>query len=123
MLPDNVFFKGNIPVGMSLAICPSPYVVVDVDVHNVNGFENIPSDIFEELENTFHYETKSGGEHYWICYTGKKELLNKSTSLGIDLRTEKGYVRYNHSDDIQSCTKKIKKSSLKLNKWMEDLFS
>ncbi len=130
MLPDNIFFEGVIPQGYDLAVCPSDNIVIlDVDVkNNKNGFENIPSNILKELNQTFYYNTKSGGRHYWIKYTGNKILLNKSTKYGLDLRVAegkyaKGYVKYYHNDDIRNCLFLIKNSEEEVNYFLEKLFS
>lgn len=130
MIPDNTFFEGEVPEGYALAVCPSQNIVIlDVDVKNgKNGFENIPMLILMELDNTFYYDTKSGGRHYWIRYTGKEVLLNKSTDLGLDLRIGAtkdncgGYVKYYHNKDIRECEHLIKNSSTYMIKWLEKLF-
>jgi len=130
LIPNNTFFEGNIPEGYTLAVCPSESIVIlDVDVKNgKNGFENIPLKILAELENTFHYNTRSGGAHYFINYTGKEVLMNTSTKYGLDLRIGSkknnagGYVKYNHNIDIRECLHLIKESSEELNKFLESLF-
>jgi hypothetical protein len=131
MLPDNTFYEGIIPEGYALAVCPSDNIVI-LDVDNKNGkcgWENIPHVINIELNETFHYFTKSGGAHYWIKYTGNKVLKNTSTKLGLDLRigtkglNSGGYVKWHHNKDIRECVHLIKKSSENLNKWLEKLFS
>lgn len=130
LIPDETYFEGTIPEGYALAVCPSANIVI-LDVDNKNGkcgYENIPMLIQMELDNTFHYKTKSGGAHYWVEYTGNKELLNTSTKYGLDLRigakpgNAGGYVKYHHNIDIRECRHLIKKSSDKLNKWLESLF-
>lgn len=130
-LPDNVFFEGVVPEGYSLAVCPSGNIVI-LDVDNKNGkcgFNHIPSDIYFEIRETFNYETKSKGAHYWIEYTGGKTLKNTSTEYGLDLRIGAkkgncgGYVKYHHSVDIRECVHLIKPSSENLNRWLEELFS
>lgn len=126
MLPEGIFFEGKVPEGYSLAVCPSDnFIVVDVDVHDggENGFENIPDDIFEELEASLCYNTKSGGTHYWLKYTGNKPLANKASGKGIDLRTDRGYVVWYHDQDIRNVINEIKESSPKMNNWLESLFS
>lgn len=125
-LPDEVYFEGNIPTGYSLAISPSSnYVVIDVDVHNdeINGFDNVPKTILRELNNTLNYPTKNKGRHYWVEYTGNKVLANKTSGLGIDLRTNKGYVVWYLNDDVRQYLHTINKTSTKLNNWLEKLFS
>lgn len=132
LIPNNTFFEGNIPEGYTLAVCPSENIVIlDIDVKNdKNGFEFIPLKILSELEETFHYSTKSGGAHYWIKYTSDKPLKNCSTKYGLDLRIGKnentnnngGYVKYVHTEDIRNCVHLIKESSIELNKFLESLF-
>jgi hypothetical protein len=131
MLPDNIFFEGVIPEGYDLAVCPSGnYIVLDVDVKgDKNGFEHIPSYFKAQLDTSFYYDTKSGGRHYWLEYTGDKYLLNKATKYGLDLRVGAkgknagGYVKYVHPVDIRQCIHLIKKTSPDLNEWLEGLFS
>lgn len=123
MIPDNIFFEGDVPDGYSLAISPSDnYIIVDVDNHKVNGFENIPEYIQEELNKTLNYPTKNNGRHYWLQYTGNEHLKNKSTKLGIDLRTKSGYVVWYLDKDIRAYQDKIKTTSTILNNWLEKLF-
>lgn len=124
-LPDETYFKGKVPEGYSLAICPSQGdIIVDVDIkEHVNGLLNIPTYILEELENTLHYTTKSGGKHFWLHYTGNKELINRSTELGLDLRTHKGYVVWYHYQTIQNVYDQIKNTSEEVNDWLEKLFT
>ena len=129
MIPDNTFFEGTVPEGYALAVAPSDnYIILDVDEKNgKSGHSHIPLNIYNELLETFNYKTKSGGSHYWIKYTGDKTLLNKATSLGLDLRVAKGsyamgYVKYPHSVDIRQCIHLIKESSPELNVWLESLF-
>lgn len=125
MLPDNTFFEGKLPEGYSLAVSPSGnYIVIDVDMHgDINGYENLPKHLFEELENTLTYKTKGGGQHFWFKYTGDKILANKASGLGIDLRTNKGYVVWYHENDIRDVIDLIKDTSEEMNKWLETLFS
>lgn len=126
MLPDNIFFEGNVPEGYSLAVCPSGnYIVIDVDMHgDINGFDNLPIDLHEELENTLWYKTKNNGVHYWFEYTGYLPLANKASGGGIDLRTRKGYVVwYPKNKDIRECLSEIKQTSPDMNDWLEGLFS
>lgn len=127
MLPDNVFYEGNVPEGYSLAVSPSEnYIVIDVDVdlkNNKNGFLNIPSSLKIELDNTFNYITKRGGRHYWFKYTGEKSLGNKTSVYSIDLRTNKGYVVWYPKQDVRECLHLVNKTSKKLNVWLEELFS
>lgn len=124
-IPDNYFFEGEIPEGYSLAVCPNnPYVILDIDVrNNISGFDAIPRHILNEIENSLNYFTKNNGKHYWLEYTGNKQLMNRSTKFGIDLRTEKGYVKWYLDCDIRDCISKINKTSSNLNRWLEDLFS
>lgn len=93
-LKDETYFEGEIPDGYSLAVSPTEgYIIVDVDVTpDKNGFANIPFSIRGELECTFNYKT-TRGRHYWLKYTGKEELANKTSNQSIDLRTHKGYVK------------------------------
>jgi hypothetical protein len=125
MLPDNVFFEGEVPEGFSLAVSPSRnYIVIDVDTHgDINGFDNLPHLIQMELSKSLTYPTKNDGRHYWMIYTGSKELANKTSGLGIDLRTNKGYAVWYKKEDIRECLHLIKPTSEKLNKWLEKLFS
>lgn len=130
LLSDETYFEGKVPEGYDLAVCPSDNIIIlDVDVKNgKNGYEFIPDYIIWQLEDTFHYDTKSGGGHYWIEYTGNKILANKATKYGLDLRvgatdySAGGYVRYQHNVDIRECKHLIKKSSNELNEWLESLF-
>lgn len=122
-LPDNTFFKGNIPEGYKLAVSPSGnYIVIDVDNHNANGFDNIPSDILEELEKTFNYNTKNNGKHYWLEYTGILTLPNKSSGLDIDLRTSKGYAVWYSAQNVEDMIPLMNKTSPNLNYWIENMF-
>jgi hypothetical protein len=125
MLPNNTFFEGEIPDGYSLAVSPSGnYIVIDVDTHgDINGFHNLPHLIQIELSESLNYPTKNNGRHYWMLYTGNKELANKTSGLGIDLRTNKGYVVYYPKNDIRDQLHLIKLTSIHMNKWLEKLFS
>lgn len=131
LLPDNTFFEGKVPEGYKLAISPSDNIVIlDVDFKNgKNGYIHIPENIKEELDLSFNYKTNSGGAHYWLCYTGSRKLMNKSTTLGLDLRigskqgNNGGYVKYNHTEDIRECLYLIKNTSPDMNSWLEDLFA
>lgn len=124
MLPDNTFFEGETPEGFSLAVTPSEgYVIIDVDRHgDIDGFDNIPDNLKYELSQTLHYTTKNNGMHYWIKYSGNDVLANKSSNLGIDLRTHKGYVVWYPKSDVRDMIKDINNSSDNLNKWLEKLF-
>lgn len=124
MVPDETYFEGNIPEGYGLAICPhSPYVILDIDRHgDVNGFDNIPSFIAEELRRSFKYPTKNNGWHVWLRYSGDKNLLNKTSGLGIDLRTSNGYVKWYLKGDIRDYIHKVNETSPQLNQWLESLF-
>lgn len=124
-IPNETYFEGDIPDGFSLAVSPSEgYIVIDVDRHgDINGFDNIPKKLFNELESTLQYNTKHNGCHYWFKYTGNKPLGNKTSGLSIDLRTHKGYVVYYPKNDIREQLYLIKETSKELNKWLEKLFS
>ncbi len=130
MVPNNTFFEGAIPKGYALAVAPSEnYIVLDVDNKNGKcGFDFIPFNIMDELYDTLNYNTKSGGAHYWIKYTGNKILLNTSTKYGLDLRigakpgNAGGYVKWHHNVDIRQCIHLINESSSELNIWLESLF-
>ena len=124
-LPENVFFEGKLPEGYSLAVSPSVnYIVVDVDKHgDTSGFENIPHLIQMELDKTFNYPTKNNGKHYWLMYSGNKPLGNKTSGLGIDLRTKKGYVVWYPEIDVRDCLHMINSTSEQMNFWLERLFS
>jgi len=141
----NTEFKGNLPNGYNLAINPTPgIIIVDVDVDdekNKNGFKNIPgyyqgNSIFEELCETYHYPTKRCGQHFWLKYTGNKNLLNSASNQSIDLRigptiinneivNNGGYAIYYpaiNGDNINNHLSEIKETSLMLNEWIEKLF-
>lgn len=124
-LPQNTFFEGTVPENYNLAICPSDnYIVIDVDKHDSkNGFNNIPFELLNELNNTLNYNTKNNGKHYWFKYTGNKPLANKTSGLGIDLRTNKGYVVFYPKTDIRKQLHLINDTSNALNKWLESMFS
>lgn len=125
MLKDESYYEGKVPEGYSLAICPSEgYIVVDVDVSDKkNGFDNIPEHLKKELDSTLNYPTKRLGRHYWFRYSGNEILANKTSNQGIDLRTHNGYVVWYSKGDIRNKLHKIKKTSKKMNGWLEDLFS
>ena len=133
-IPSGYYFEGEIPEGYNLAVSPTDeYIVVDVDCKNgKDGFENIPMVILVELNESYHYNTKSGGAHYWLKYTGTGLLKNTSTKYGIDLRIGAkdgncgGYVKYwpaISGDDIRNHIEEIKGTSLIMNEWLEKLFS
>lgn len=124
MLPENVFFEGEVPKGYSLGVSPSgKYIVVDVDVHgDINGFDNIPEYLKDELNRTLNYKTKNKGQHYWFLYTGDKKLANRTSGKGIDLRTNKGYVVWYLKKDIRKCLDEINETSVVMNHWLESLF-
>jgi hypothetical protein len=124
MLPENVFFRGSIPEGFSLAVSPSDnYVVVDIDMHgDINGFDNVPDNLFKEMTQTIHYNTKNSGMHAWLKYTGAKKLANKPSGFGIDLRTDRGYAVWYPTRDFKECIPEIKNTSLEMNVWLEELF-
>jgi hypothetical protein len=125
MLPSETYFEGTVPEGFSLAVSPSEgYVIIDVDRHgNIDGFDNIPEHLQSELDSTLSYATKNNGKHYWFKYTGGNYLANKTSSLGIDLRTSKGYVIWYPKENVKDCMPDVKESSATLNKWLEKLFS
>lgn len=124
-LPDNTFFEGELPNGFNLAVTPSKgTIIIDVDQHgDISGFDNIPYLIQIELDQTFNYNTKNNGKHYWFNYTGNKELANKTSGLGFDLRTNKGYVVYYPKNDIREQMHLVRETSENLNKWLEKHFS
>jgi len=123
-LPDNVFFEGKIPEGYKLAISPHDnYIIIDVDRHGaVDGFENIPPYLKDEFSNTLNYPTKNNGGHYWFKYTGNKPLANKASALGIDLRTNRGYVVWYPKGDVRDHMDEINDASAELNHWLENNF-
>jgi len=128
MLPHGVYFefKGKLPSSYSLAVCPSAHhIVVDVDRHGkIDGFDNVPLHILEELQKSLNYPTKNNGRHFWLESTSKKELANKASGLGIDLRVgNKGYVVWYPEEDPRDCMELVKKSSVQMNDWLESLFS
>lgn len=122
-IPDGYFFEGEIPEGYSLAVCPGKgYIVLDVDRKgDIYGLDNIPAHILRRLESSFNYPTKSG-RHFWLKYTGKNKLLNKTTKYGLDLRTDVGYVRWYPEEDIRNVLDKISPTDRVLNNWLNDLF-
>lgn len=124
IIPDETYFEGSIPEGFSLAVCPNaPYIILDIDRHgDIDGFKNIPLDIGIQLTNHFKYTTKNKGMHVWLKYSGDKELMNKASKLGIDLRTHKGYVKWYLEKDIRHYIDQIKPTSKLLNDWLESLF-
>ncbi len=125
-LKNESYFEGEVPEGYSLAINPSDnYIIIDIDNHNdIQGIKNIPLLLVNELLNYhFKYNTKNNGVHIWVKYTGQKNLINKSSSLGIDLRTSKGYVVWYLDKDIRPYKHLIKDTSSELNIWIESLFS
>lgn len=123
-IPENIYFEGKVPEGYQLAVSPSgSYVVLDVDKHGeVNGFDNIPQYIKDELDQTFNYPTKNNGRHYWLYYTGAEELLNKTSGLSLDLRTSKGYVVFYPDGDIRQYQHLIHTTTTTMNSWLESLF-
>jgi len=92
-IPHGIYFQGEVPEGYKLAVCPSKdTIIVDVDVHGEpNGYDNLPDFVLNACRYTLHYKTKSGGLHIWLKYPDH-QLLNKTSGLGMDLRTNKGYV-------------------------------
>lgn len=125
MLPNETYFEGTVPKGYSLAVSPSDnFIVVDVDKHgNINGFENVPRNIMDELIRSFCYITKNNGFHFWLKYSGNKILANKTSGLGIDLRTNKGYVVWYPKRDVRNCLSEVNLTTEILNNWLEELFS
>jgi len=125
LLPNDTYFIGNVPEGYYLAVSPSDkYIVVDIDNKPKGcGFDHIPLEIMDELEQSLHYTTKSRGMHVFLLYTGDKNLINRTSNIFVDLRTSKGYVRYYHSVPIQECMHLIKETSKDLNLWIENLFA
>lgn len=134
LIPKDTHFIGDVPEGYYLAVSPSDEktVIIDVDVKNgKNGYNHIPLEIIDELEQSFWYHSKSGGGHYYFHYTGNKLLRNGTTNFGIDLRigpnkatgNAGGYVRYYHNVPIQECMHLIKETSKDLNLWIENLFA
>ena len=125
MIPDEIYFEGEIPQGFSLAICPNdPYIILDIDKHDeINGFDNIPKHLEKELfDNHFNYLTKNNGLHVWLKYSGNEKLKNKASGQGIDLRTSKGYVVWYKDKDIRNYINQVKITSKELNNWLEKLF-
>jgi hypothetical protein len=125
MLPDGTYFEGTVPEGFSLAVSPSKgTVIIDVDRHGkIDGFDNIPESLNFELSQTLSYPTKNNGVHYWFDYTGTKPLGNKTSGVGIDLRTNKGYVIWYPKGDVRHYMLAVKPSSKEMNTWLEKLFS
>ena len=137
----DTYYFGELPKGFNLAINPTPgIIIVDVDIDEEkgkNGFGNIPTNILIELHNSYHYDTKRGGSHIWLKYSGNKELLNKASNQSIDLRVgpkvvdnkivnNGGYAIYypaNQGDDIRNHLDEIKETSEEMNKWLEQLFT
>lgn len=124
MIPDETYFEGSVPKGYGLAICPhNPYIILDIDNHgDIVGMDNIPIKLKKEIFSTFGYNTKSG-YHAWFKYSGKKHLMNKTSGLGIDLRTSNGYVKWYLDGDIRNYIHLVKETSVNNNKWLEKLFS
>lgn len=124
LIPQETYFEGSIPEGYGLAISPhNPYIILDIDNHgDINGLDNIPDTIKSILNDHFQYKTKNNGLHVWLKYTSDKELMNKTSGLGIDLRTHKGYVKWYLDKDIRSYIHLIKDTDDILNKWLEELF-
>ena len=126
LLPDETFFEGPLPEGYSLAVMPSQgVIVVDIDRHGtIDGFDNIPIELYDELKATLSYPTKNDGMHCWFQYTGSKPLANKASGQGIDLRVGcKGYVIWYPNEDVRDNMHFINPTSALMNKWLEKLFS
>lgn len=127
LLPNNTFFEGKVPDGYNLAFSPEGdegYIVIDVDRHgDIDGFLNIPENLKHELNSTLNYNTKNKGRHYWFKYSGNKPLGNKASGLGIDLRTNKGYVVWYPKYDLRDHLHEIKETTTEMNQWLEKLFS
>ena len=132
LLPDGTLYQGKIPDGFDLAVNPhNPYIIVDIDRHDKDGFLNIPEHLKPELESTLNYSTKRNGLHAWFYYSGDKILANKASNLGIDLRTGNadgyngGYVKWHPRDTmrIEDVLWQAKETSKEMNEWLEGLFS
>lgn len=127
-IPEETYFEGEIPQGFSLAVSPhAPYIVLDVDRHgDIDGFDNVPKEFYKEMNATYSYGTKNNGKHFWLKYSGDKQLMNKASGLGIDLRSSKGYVVFypalEGKGDIRDHIYKIKETSEQLNIFLESLF-
>lgn len=135
-LSQNSYFEGVVPEGYQLCINPSTgYIVIDIDFDaekGKNGYNNIPTDLYSEMLNSYNYGTPRGGLHVWLKYSGNKTLINSTSELNIDLRigpkdgNNGGYVVYypaNNGKDIRNHINEIKETSIKLNNWLESLFS
>ena len=61
LLPDETYYKGEVPAGYDLAVSPTPgYIIVDVDRHgSKDGFDHIPWGITDELNATLNYSTRT----------------------------------------------------------------
>lgn len=143
LLQPNIRYKGLIPKDYDLAINPnSPYIIVDVDKHSEDkdGFvelRKLSLSLQAELTSTFNYPTKHNGRHFWFYYTGDKVLMNKASSLGIDLRIgytqnskgkithNGGYIKWHPRDTytIEEVLDQINLSSKEMNEWLEKIFS
>lgn len=123
-IPPHIMFKGKVPQDFDLAVSMDDnYVILDVDVKgSKNGFDHIPKDVLDALNETFNYKTKSGGSHFWIQYRGNKKLLNRATKFGLDLRTSDGYVKYPLKDDPVVHLDSVKHHSI-IDEFLESLFS
>ena len=126
LIPDECYFEGEIPEGYNLGVAPSiPYIILDVDVReDKNGFEHIPKDVMEELNDTFNYHTSRGGRHYWMNYTGNEKLMSRATKYGLDLRVPPNtYVKFPLKDvDIRDCIHLIKETGEVLNMWLKEMY-
>ena len=135
MLPNGVFYEGEIPENFYLAVCPTneKMVIVDIDCKpgKINGYDNIPKEILLSFMKSFWYHTKSGGMHVFLNYTGNETLKNCATKYGIDLRigpnaktkNAGGYVRWNSDLHPRDCVSLIKNTTEQENKFLEQLFS
>lgn len=135
LVPQGIFFEGTIPENYFLAVSPTneKMVIVDIDCKpgKVNGYDNVPLEIMDELEQSFNYKTKSGGMHIILWYTGNKLLRNGTSNYAIDLRigpnkatgNAGGYVRWYSDIHPRDCEHLIKHTSKELNEWLENLFS
>ena len=126
MIPEETYYEGKVPKGYSLCISPSgDYIVIDVDRHgSTDGFKSIPEELKYELSQTLNYETPNNGAHYWFKYTGEKDLANKGSGKGVDLRVGgKGYVVWYKQGDFRDYLKDVNKTSKALNRWIESQFS
>ena len=125
LVPDGIMFKYKAPEGYDIAITPGlGNIVIDVDRHgDLNGFDEIPKRLADELDQTLNYKTRNNGKHFWFRYTGNKTLACKPSGIGVDLRIDnRGYVVWYNDKPIEDCLHKMKDTSEDMNKWIESLF-